>query len=56
MPDTFVNAVYRWNADYAVGVPQIDQEHQGLFELAGSQLNVCGRTLAAGVSKKVTVL
>ncbi|MGA2434748.1 MAG: bacteriohemerythrin [Bryobacteraceae bacterium] len=36
MPDSAVIDLIQWTPDYAVGVPQIDQEHQGLFAKAES--------------------
>ena len=34
MSDSAVQPMLQWLPDYAVGVPQIDQEHQRLFALA----------------------
>jgi hemerythrin-like metal-binding protein len=34
MADSFVMTTFQWTADYAVGVRQIDEEHQRLFALA----------------------
>ena len=36
MPDPVMNTMFHWTKDYAVGVRQIDQEHQRLFALAES--------------------
>lgn len=34
MPNIFATTAIRWLPDYAVGVQEIDQQHQGLFSLA----------------------
>lgn len=36
MPDSVVEPMFLWTTAYAVGVPQIDEEHQRLFGLAES--------------------
>jgi hemerythrin len=36
MPDPPANTMFQWTKDYAVGVRQIDTEHQRLFALAES--------------------
>ena len=36
MPAPLVNTMFQWTKDYAVGVRQIDKEHQRLFALAES--------------------
>ena len=36
MPDPLANTMFQWTKDYAVGVQQIDREHQRLFALAES--------------------
>lgn len=34
MPDAAIDALFRWTTDYAVGIPEIDEEHRRLFGLA----------------------
>jgi hemerythrin len=34
VPDTKIRAMTRWLPDYAIGVQEVDTEHQGLFSLA----------------------
>jgi hemerythrin len=34
MSDAAVNTIFRWTTDYAVGIRQIDEEHQCLFGFA----------------------
>jgi hemerythrin len=34
MSDPVVNTIYRWTTDYAVGVGEIDEDHQAEFALA----------------------
>jgi len=35
MPQVTDSPIFLWTAEYAVGVPRIDEEHQHLFALAG---------------------
>ncbi len=34
MHERVITKMFQWTPDYAVGVPQIDQEHQRLFQMA----------------------
>ena len=34
MPDIAANRPIRWMPDYAIGITEIDQEHEGLFSIA----------------------
>ena len=36
MPDPVVETMFRWKVGYAVGVPQVDEEHKRLFAVAES--------------------
>ena len=36
MPDAAIDTMFRWTRDYAVGIREIDEEHQRLFGLAES--------------------